>query len=179
MGGKVTKKMEGIEYAVHINPIQAIKPDNPIYDAYSPWVRDPLTCYECVDEAWLDTYKDVLRVDYIIIDPAAPLVRSLPFQRTPEMFSPIACEPRDSPLRTAFWVISTAHMPNPVPDFGNLHVRFRQEGFRIIQPVWSFQRSDLKDWLKPIYDHAPLDKKCFVVFDRDGVRHPALPTYPH
>lgn len=172
--------MKGIEYAVHINPIQAIKPDKPIYDAYSPWARDPLTCYECetcyecVDEAWLDTFSGI---DYIIIDPAAPLVRGLPFQRTSDMFSPIACEPLESPLRTAFWVTSTAHMPSPAPDFGNLLVRFRPDGFRIIQPVWSWKRSDLKDWLKPIYDNAPLDKKCFVVFDRDAGESSALPTY--
>lgn len=64
--------------------------------------------------------------------------------------------------------LSTAHMPNQAPDFGEL--RALDDEYGIIVFVYSVEEHDGQDvpqWLQPIMKYAR-DKGCrYIYFDRD------------
>jgi hypothetical protein len=117
---------------------------------------------------------------YVIVDSTAPLVNGLTtfFSNRPTNLVPLNPTTVNVPMKTTFWVISTAHMPSTEPDFQGLAVRRRPEGFRIVLPVCAWPQERDLGWLELIRKHAP-QHDCCVVFDCGVgvVTSVPLPTY--
>jgi len=70
--------------------------------------------------------------------------------------------------------LSTAHAPNPSPDFGDVRV----EGHEFGWIVWVTDATeDGAEWLKPILAEARKHKCVLVLFDQDASTFDGLQIY--
>ncbi len=69
--------------------------------------------------------------------------------------------------------LSTAHMPNEDPDFGELRVLNFEYGY----VVWVTEPDEVPEWIVPIVKQAYENECTLILFDRDCNEHPELKTW--
>ncbi len=71
-------------------------------------------------------------------------------------------------------VLSTAHMPNSKPDFGDVRHEEHEHGFILF--VANFEPS-IPRWFRPILSEALKNKCSFINFDADAPTYDDLKTW--
>jgi len=69
--------------------------------------------------------------------------------------------------------LSTAHMPESKPDFGDVMVLDYEFGYLL----FTTYPEDVAAWLKPAMTLADQGECRLIKFDCDALKHPDLPTW--
>ena len=114
-------------------------------------------------EAAIERYVEYGELAIIEIDSESGVARVLPQK-----------EDRNARNFKTVLDLSTAHVPNPKPDFGDVRVEAHEYGWI----VWVTDITDEgADWLKPILAEARKRECVLVLFDQDAEKFDGLKTY--
>ncbi len=74
--------------------------------------------------------------------------------------------------------LSTAHLPGPNPEFGDIRAQAHDYGFIVwVRDATGDDDEKLADWFLPILKEAQKHECILILFDQDAEAHEGLKTF--